>query len=91
MHDYHDDNCVIILKQLADAAAPDSKILICELVIDNPPSPLVAQTDVTVLNMSGKERSIKMFEQITSKAGLKIVKVHRHASTPVGVVECIKV
>jgi hypothetical protein len=90
IHDYSDDNCIVILKHLADAAAPDSKILICELIIDNPPTPLVAQTDLVVMNMSGKERSIKMFNQITEKAGLKVVNVHRHKSTPAGVVECVK-
>jgi hypothetical protein len=90
MHDYSNENCEIILQQIADAAAPDSRILICELILDNPPMQAAAQTDLVVMNMSGKERTVKMFAELTEKVGLKIVKVHRHKNALVGVVECVK-
>jgi hypothetical protein len=90
LHDYSDDDCVGILKELVAAAAPDSKILICEQIVENPPPPLVAQTDFCMINIAGKERTHKMFEELATRAGLKVAKVSVALGTPVGIVECVK-
>jgi hypothetical protein len=91
LHDYSDEDCVGILKQLVAAAAPDSKILICEQIVENPPPPLVAQTDFCMINIAGKERTSKMFEELAAQAGLKVSSVSVAQGTPVGMVECVKV
>ena len=90
MHDWSDDNDRIILSHLADAMAPDSKVLITEQIMPNPPTALNAWTDLCVLNLGGKERTEKMFDSLTASAGLKMVGVHKSLATDVAVIECVK-
>jgi O-methyltransferase domain len=79
-----------MLKQLADACAPDSKVLIVEQILTNPPGPLVAYTDFVMINIGGKERTLKNFTKIAEEAGLKVDGLHMSKHTPVGIVECSK-
>ena len=80
IHDYSDENCVKLLSQLKDAMAPDSKILIADMVMpkrvyeaDLP----AAAMDCTVMVMGGKERSEEGFKKLFSEVGLEFVKVWR--------------
>ncbi|KAF2669467.1 O-methyltransferase [Microthyrium microscopicum] len=91
LHDHNDTDCAKILTHLADAMAPDSRVLIVDQIMENPPPPLVAQTDFCMLTISGKERTREMFEELVGRAGLKVLEVHLAKGTPVGVVECIKI
>ncbi|OQV07915.1 hypothetical protein CLAIMM_12269 [Cladophialophora immunda] len=91
MHDWSDENDRIILSHLADAMAPDSRVLITEQVIPNPPTALNAWTDLCMMNLGGKERTEKMFDDLTASAGLKMVGVHKSLATDVAVIECVKV
>jgi hypothetical protein len=90
LHDYPDDKCVEILKHLVDAMAPDSKVLITDQLVANPPSPLVAQTDLCMLNIAGKERSKKNFHDLAGASGLKVLEFYKAKQTEVCVVECVK-
>lgn len=83
--------CVTILKVLADAMAPDSKLLVCENVLQSPPDLFGAWGDMAMLSVGGKERNMAGFEDILGKAGLKINKVSGTPATPVRVLECVKV
>ncbi len=80
MHDYSDTNCIRILSQLSKAMAPDSRVLIADMVMQarthEADMPAVAM-DVAMLTMGGKERTEKGFSEILDKAGLELVKVHR--------------
>ncbi|OAL18498.1 hypothetical protein AYO20_11745 [Fonsecaea nubica] len=91
MHDWSDTNDRIILSHLADAMAPDSRVLITEQVMPNPPTALNAWTDLCMMNLGGKERTEKMFDDLTASAGLKIIGVHKSLATDVAVIECVKV
>ncbi|OAP63925.1 hypothetical protein AYL99_03152 [Fonsecaea erecta] len=91
MHDWSDENDRIILSHLADAMAPDSRVLITEQVMPNPPTALNAWTDLCMMNLGGKERTEKMFDDLTASAGLKMVGVHKSLATDVAVIECVKV
>jgi O-methyltransferase domain len=91
IHDYGDDDCANMLKQLADVMSPDSKCLVVEQVMTNPPTPLVAYTDFCMLNIGGKERTLKNFQDLAVRAGLKVVKHWPSKTSAVGVVECEKV
>lgn len=91
IHDYGDDDCAEMLKHLADAMAPDSKCLIVKQVMTNPPTQLVAYTDICMLNIGGKERTLKNFQNLASRAGLKFVKHWPSKTSAVSVVECEKV
>jgi hypothetical protein len=90
MHDWHDENNRIILMHLADAMAPDSKVLITEQIMPNPPTALNAWTDLCMMNLGGKERTEKMFDTLIASAGLKMVGVHKSLATDVAVIECVK-
>jgi O-methyltransferase domain len=90
IHDWHDDNCAIILGQLAKVMEPDSRVLICEQIMSNPPTRLNAQTDLCMLGLGAKERTEKMFEELVPRAGLKLIKIWKSKGTDVGVVECEK-
>lgn len=82
--------CVNILQKIADAAAPDSKVLIVEQVLTNPPSPLSAYTDVCLINIGGKERTFKNFQDLAARSGLKVVKHWPSSTSVMGVIECKK-
>ena len=78
LRDYSDTKCIEILKHLAAAAAPDSVILISEMMIPATTGegdlPIVCM-DMSMLNMGGKERSDKQFAEILTAAGLELTKV----------------
>ncbi|KIW38277.1 uncharacterized protein PV06_09257 [Exophiala oligosperma] len=78
MHDYSDENCSKILSHVRDAMAPDSKVLIADMVMpkrvheaDLP----AAAMDNCVMVMGGKERTAEGFEKILDDAGLKLEKI----------------
>ncbi|KXX80342.1 (RS)-norcoclaurine 6-O-methyltransferase [Madurella mycetomatis] len=75
LHDYSDEECVGVLQHISSAMAADSKLLIVETLMTNPPSPLQAAMDFMMLTLSGKERTLEGFKAITGRAGLKITKV----------------
>ncbi|CAK7222888.1 hypothetical protein SBRCBS47491_005017 [Sporothrix bragantina] len=90
LHDYSDDEGVIILKHLAAAMAPDSKLLIVDHVMNDPPSAYAASSDLFMACLGGKERTLRNFEDITAQAELKITGVYRNEGTDAAVVECVK-
>lgn len=64
-----------ILKQIAGSMAADSRLLIVETLLGNPPSAMQTAMDLAMLSISGKERTRENFDDITGKAGLKITKI----------------
>lgn len=90
MHDYADPVCINILSQLAKAMAPDSRVLICDMVIPdrvNEATFASAVLDQAVMAMGGKERTEGGFKKILEAAGLELVKVWRAPGVPGGCVE----
>jgi hypothetical protein len=51
---------------------PDSKLLISETVIKNPPTAFQGAMDLMMLLLSGKERTLDAFKEIVEQAGLNI-------------------
>lgn len=90
MHDWSDDLDCTILGHLRDAMTPNSRILITEQVVTNPPSSLTAQTDLVLMNIGGKERTEKDWRTLIATAGLEIVKFWNAEATEVSVIECKK-
>lgn len=90
IHDWHDDNCAKILGHLASAMSSDSRVLICEQIMSNPPSQLSAQTDVCMMGLGAKERTEKMFEKLVPASNLKLVKIWKATGTDVAIIECAK-
>jgi hypothetical protein len=90
MHDYADPVCVEILSKLAEAMGPDSRVLICDMVIPQRVGEAdfaSAVLDQCVMAMGGKERTQKGFAGLFEKAGLELVKVWRVPGVPGACVE----
>ncbi|SPO02082.1 uncharacterized protein DNG_04755 [Cephalotrichum gorgonifer] len=87
LHDYSDEECVRMLQQIAGAMAVDSRLLIVETLLGNPPSSFQVAMDLMMLAISGKERTLENFQDILGAAALKITKV---SQIPGGsaVIEC---
>jgi hypothetical protein len=80
MHDYADENCVRILKQLVAVLEPDSVLLVSEMI---------AIMDATMMINGGKERTEAMFRKVFHAAGLQVNKVYRPVAGPGALTECI--
>lgn len=89
LHDYGDDVCVGILEKIRGAMRPDSRLVIVEKVIDNPPSALDAASDLYMAALGGKERTLDGFRAITARAGLEVKEVFTASNA--SVVECVPV
>ncbi|KAH6632016.1 O-methyltransferase-domain-containing protein [Chaetomium tenue] len=87
LHDYSDEEAVVILKHISSAMVADSRLLIVETLLGDQPSAFQAAMDLSMLTISGKERTRADFEDITGKAALKITKI---SQLPNGsaVIEC---
>jgi hypothetical protein len=80
MHDYADAVCIDILSHLAQAMAPDSRVLVCDMVLpqrvgeaDFP----AAVLDQAVMTMGGKERTEERFKSLFEGAGIELVRFWR--------------
>jgi len=90
LHDYADSVCVTILTQLAKAMAPESRVLICDMVIPQRVGEAdfaAAVLDQCVMAMGGKERTEKGLAGLLQQAGLKLAKVWRVPGVPGACVE----
>lgn len=90
MHDYADPVCVEILTKLAEAMGPESRVLICDMVIPQRVGEAdfaSAVLDQCVMAMGGKERTEKGFGSLFEQAGLELVKVWRVPGVPGACVE----
>jgi O-methyltransferase domain len=79
-HDYSDADNVRILSHLANVMAPDSRVLIADMVMPRRVGEAdlaAAVMDCTVMVMGGKERTEEGFRAILEQAGLVLVRVWR--------------
>jgi demethylsterigmatocystin 6-O-methyltransferase len=82
-HDYPDDKCVLILKNLIPVMDKESRILIDEVV---PPNQGVhwqaSQMDLTMMAALGaKERTKEEWNSLVDSAGLKVLQVYTYTLT----------
>ncbi|EEY22332.1 O-methyltransferase [Verticillium alfalfae VaMs.102] len=73
-----------IMKHTAAAMADDSKLLIAEYIMSNPPSKFAIWMDFIMCMSGGKERTKAMWHEVTNQAGLKIVAFHGLDTSPDG-------
>ena len=81
-----------ILTILAEAMASDSKLIIGEDILHDPPQADEAYIDFIMLNVGGKQRNLMTWEKVISAAGLKISSIST-AKGPMNIsaIECVKV
>jgi hypothetical protein len=78
LRDYSDPTATKILRNLSAALTEkDSRILVAEQVITNPPPAYAAFKDYAMLAIGGKERTLEGFEEVADKAGLVVSGVYR--------------
>ena len=80
-----------MLRHISDAMVEDSRLLIVEQILSNPPSATGSAADIFMATIGGKERTIENFTEIAEKAGLKIKQVFSNPGTDAGLIECVKV
>ncbi|MGD8293489.1 MAG: methyltransferase [Desulfobacterales bacterium] len=90
LHDWDDETCIRILKNIAKAMDADTRMWIIEYIIEPGPGFSVAKLlDIEVLVMGGgRERSIDEFNTLASTAGLKVSKIIPIKSGP-AMLECL--
>lgn len=88
LHDWNDEECVTILKNICSVMVPDSRVVIVEMLItDQDPQSLAPLLDLDMLVMvSGKERTVDEFSELLNKAGLKLSSVMA-TNSPVSIIE----
>ncbi len=91
LHDYSDEACKPILRILVDAMAEDSRVLISDMLLENPPTLREAITAMSMVNVAGKERTHDEFENTLEGTGLKIIDIHRDPMSSDVILECAKV
>ncbi|KAA8641783.1 uncharacterized protein ATNIH1004_010722 [Aspergillus tanneri] len=89
LNDWPDNDCVTILRHLRAAAAPDSRVLISEQILQAPLTLEVAALDLWMLNFGGKRRSERMFGEIAERAGWRVSRILRDRNSDSGVVELV--
>ncbi|KAK7715906.1 hypothetical protein SLS57_006657 [Botryosphaeria dothidea] len=90
MHDWSDDRCRDILSNIRGAMGPESRILIHERVMSNPPSSNSAVDDLAMLNLGGKERTEADWRKLLGSVHLKILKIWRTEKPGgVSIIECM--
>lgn len=77
-----------ILRQIANAMAADSRLLIVEILLDDPPAQFQVTFDLMMLGGAGKERTLAGFEAIARRAGLRVTQSSRSGGLA-GVIECM--
>ncbi|KAJ6021914.1 O-methyltransferase B [Penicillium herquei] len=82
-HDWPDHKCREILKNIIDAMAPDSYILIDDMVLPNVSVHWQqAQLDMLMMvALAARERTQEQWDQLVESAGLKVKKVHTYTES----------
>ncbi|KAM7223397.1 Sterigmatocystin 8-O-methyltransferase [Rhypophila decipiens] len=80
LHDFYNPPCVEILKNTAAAMGPDSRLIVCDMLVpekveaDGPKE--LYWLDFSLMLIGGKEKTLREFEGIFDAAGLELVKVY---------------
>lgn len=94
MHDYPDDEAVVILKNTIVALGSDSVILIDDMVLpDTGVHWQATQIDLTMMaTMASRERTAGAWSELMEKAGLKIQRTYTYTeSLRDTILECVPV
>lgn len=92
LHDYPEEKAILILKSLLAACAPDSVILIDEMVVPNKGAHWQStQNDFIMMTaLAALERTHDQWYDLTAKAGLRIQKMYTYTmSLQDSIIECV--
>ena len=91
LHDYDDDDCIKMLKNVRRAMKPDSRVLVLEKTVptDDTPGPGRWLDLHVMLLTGGRERTVPEYQALFDKAGLKLARVLPTAHPAVEIVEVV--
>lgn len=87
LNDWPDEDCVKILSIVRAACSADSKVLVSEALLPEPPGIDIAAADIWMMNFGGKRRTESAYMQIASRAGLRVTGVFRHNASDSAILE----
>jgi hypothetical protein len=92
LHDWTDEQNLIILKNLAAAVPAGKKLLIIESVVEEGDTPSMSKImDINMMALTGgRERTEREYFDLLEKAGFRLEKVHQMPS-PTQIVEAVRV
>jgi SAM-dependent methyltransferase len=93
IHDWGDPEALQILQRCAQAAQPDSHVILFERVLpeildESPEHQSIMQIDLAMMTTGGKERTENEYRQLLADAGLRMTSVTRTAS-PCSVIHAV--
>lgn len=91
LNDWPDDECVTILKNIREACASDSRLLISENLLPDEPSVSLAAADLWMMNFAGKRRNVRMFNDLASRSGFEISSIAKDKTSNSAVIEMLPV
>lgn len=81
LHDFPTPSCVEILKNTVASMAPDSRVIICDMLVPDTVTVGYAkelyELDFALMCMNGKEKTLTEFHEIFAAAGLELVEIYR--------------
>jgi hypothetical protein len=85
IHDWTDEECCIILRNIRNAMKPTSKVLIMDAVIEPGNTPQFEKLmDMNMLALcTGRERTEKEFAELLARSGLKLSKIYNKNKLPI--------
>ncbi|AEO63490.1 uncharacterized protein THITE_2041488 [Thermothielavioides terrestris NRRL 8126] len=84
LHDFYPPVCVDIMRNTVSAMGPDSRLIVCDMLMPEKVEPgrlkELYWLDLTMMSISGKEKTLDEFNQMFDAVGLELVKVWPYAS-----------
>ncbi|GAB7365133.1 hypothetical protein MBLNU230_g6222t1 [Neophaeotheca triangularis] len=91
LHDFYEEPCVEILKNVASAMGPTSRLLVGDFVVPDRAKVgddfMIYWMDLSMMMLTGKEKTQKQFEELFAAAGLELLKVWPFAVGAQSIVE----
>lgn len=89
LHDWSDEECVQILENIREAAAPGAPVFVAELVVPGPDRPHFAKLfDINMMICTtGRERTVDEYGELFGRAGMELTGHHMAPRQPMSVVE----
>ena len=91
LHDWDDEQCLLILRNCRRAMSPDGKLLIVEIIVPPPGEPHLAKvSDLEMLIVLGsRERTREQYESLLGRAGFRVVRIVP-TSEPLSLIEAVR-
>src|SRR5882724_1600669 len=91
LHDYDDDDCIKMLKNVRRVMKPDTRVLVLEKTVptDDTPGPGRWLDLHVMLLTGGRERTVPEYQGLFAKAGLKLMRVLPTAHPAVEIIEVV--